>query len=70
MTDFRSNAEIRREKRNADICKMYLALRSEQPEVTRNRVLTVVAGRYGLTVPSIRNILVKAELYDRQSTGN
>lgn len=62
-TDLRTELQVRRSNRDADICKRYTTLRQEQPLVTRNRVLLTVAKEYGLVGMTIKGILRKHDAY-------
>ena len=62
-TDLRTDLQVKRSHRDADICKRYTALRAEQPLVTRNRVLLTVAKEYGLVGMTIKGILRKNGAY-------
>ena len=62
--DLRTDLQISRAKRDEEICKMYANLRSEQPLVTRNRVLLTVAKEFGLVGQTIKMILRKHDAYN------
>lgn len=62
--DLRTELQAQREKRDADICKMYATLRAQQPLVSRNRVLLAVAEEYGLVGMTVKLILRKNNAYN------
>ena len=62
--DFRTDFQKSNAVRNAAICERYTSIRRDQPLVSRNRVLCVVAKEYGLTGMSIKKILRKYDLYN------
>ncbi len=62
--DLRTELQAQRQKRDADIVKMYTALRQQQPLVSRNRVLLAVAEEYGLVGMTVKLILRKYNAYN------
>lgn len=62
--DLRTDSQIERQKRDAEICKMYSTLRAQQPLVSRNRVLVAVAKEYGLVGMTVKLILRKNNAYN------
>lgn len=51
-----------KKKHNA-ICNEFLALSNQYPDAAPHRIFDTIADRYGMTVPGIRNIVIKAGLY-------
>ena len=62
--DLRTELQAQRQKRDADIVKMYATLRAQQPLVSRNRVLLAVAKEYGLVGMTVKLILRKNNAYN------
>ena len=62
--DLRTDAQVKRDARDAAICKAYADLRSAQPLVSRNRVLWAVAKEYGLVGMTVKLILRKNNAYN------
>jgi hypothetical protein len=62
--DLRTEGQKMRERRDADIVRMYTSLREQQPLVSRNRVLLVVAKEYGLVGMTIKGILRRHNAYN------
>lgn len=61
--DIRTDTEKAREARHRAIRNDYLTMANEMPGTAPNRIFTVIASRYGMTVPGVRNILIKAGVY-------
>jgi 3-methyladenine DNA glycosylase Tag len=64
MKDLRTMKQKERDKRDAAICKAYSTLRRQQPLVSRNRVLAVVAEEYNVAGMTVKNILRKNDAYN------
>ena len=63
MIDVRTPAEKAREERHRAICNAYLAMSNQHPECRPHRLMGVLAGKYGMTVPGIRKVLEQNGLY-------
>ena len=61
--DVRTASERARDEKHRAVCEAFVGLSAERPELRPNRVMSVVAGRYGLTVPGVRGILIRHGLY-------
>ena len=64
----RTEGQKSRAERNAAICEAYRRLRTEQPLVTRNRVLEAVAQDFGLVSQTVKMILIRNGLYERNKS--
>lgn len=45
------------------ICNEYLKLRNEHPEAAPHRIFDTIADLHGMSIPGVRNIVIKAGLY-------
>lgn len=61
--DLRTPIERERDANHSRICDMYVELVGKFPKASPNRLFTVIAGRSNMSVPGIRNILIKNKLY-------
>lgn len=55
-------AKILKQKHDM-ICNEFLMLTNEHPEASPHRIFDTIADRHGMTVPGIRNIVIRAGLY-------
>jgi hypothetical protein len=58
-----NSAVVDRERRNKEICKMYLRLTKTYPKVAPSKIMSEIARRVDLTPQMILKILTKAEVY-------
>lgn len=56
-TKFMTPAELRRNERNSKICAEFKRLRLENPEVSKNRLISYISSKFGLTVMGVTKIL-------------
>lgn len=61
--DVRTQKEKEREKKHKDICDEYQKIRQQLPELKEGRIMLSLAIKFDMTVPGIRNILIKNKLY-------
>lgn len=61
--DIRTPIEKERDAEHARICDMYVELMAKLPKASPNRLFSVIAERFGKSVPGVRNILIKHNLY-------
>lgn len=61
--DTRTPYEKARDERNRHICNEFLTLSNQMPGTAAHRIFRVIAERTGMTIPGIRNIIIKAGLY-------
>jgi len=61
--DWRTPAEIERERKHDDICKGFVQLQMEHPDVSVYRLFTVIANQVGMTQMGVMRVLQKRKLY-------
>lgn len=61
--DIRTKTEKEREAKHRAICNDFLTMTNEMTGIAAHRIFTVIAQRYGMTTPGVRNIVIKAGLY-------
>lgn len=61
--DIRTKSERERDAKHKAICNDYLTLSNEMAGVAAHRIFHVIAERHGMTIPGVRNIIIKAGLY-------
>lgn len=61
--DLRTPIERERDAEHSRICDMYVELMAKFPKASPNRLFTVIAGRSNMSIPGVRNILIKHNLY-------
>lgn len=52
------------------ICKEYLLLTKEYPEASPHRIFDTIADRHEMTIPGVRNVVIKAGLYKAKRNSN
>lgn len=62
--DLRTDREKERDRKHSQIRNEYLAYANQMPGTSNNRILRFLAQKHGMTIPGIRNILIKAGLYN------
>lgn len=50
-------------KKHSAICNDFLALTNQFPDAAPHRIFDTIADHYGMTIPGVRNIVIKAGLY-------
>lgn len=65
-TDLRTQSEKARDEKYTAICDSYRELASEHPACKPHRLMAIVAGQYGMSVPGIRNVLETRGVYARK----
>lgn len=61
--DTRTATEKARDAKHAQICNQYLELANTMPGTAAHRLMGVIAQQNGMTIPGVRNILIKAGIY-------
>ena len=61
--DWRTPAEIERERKHDIICKGFVQLQTEHPGVSVYRLFTVIANQVGMTQMGVMRVLQKRKLY-------
>lgn len=61
--DLRTPREKERDQRHAAICNEFLTLTNQMPDAPTHRIFGLIADRHGMTIPGVRNIVIKAGLY-------
>lgn len=61
--DIRTKVEKEREAKHRAICNDFLTLTNEMAGVAAHRIFHVIADKYSMTIPGVRNIVIKAGLY-------
>ena len=61
--DWRTSAEIERERKHDAICKGFVQLQTEHPGVSVYRLFTVIANQVGMTQMGVMRVLQKRKLY-------
>ena len=61
--DIRTPIEKERDAEHTRICDMYVELMAKFPKASPNRLFSVIAERCNKSVPGVRNILIKRNLY-------
>jgi hypothetical protein len=61
--DWRTPAEIERERKHDAICKGFVQLQTEHPDVSVYRLFTVIANQVGMTQMGVMRVLQKRKLY-------
>lgn len=64
--DVRTPKEKEREKKHKEICSEYLQIERQLPELKASRIMLLLAIKFDMTVPGVRNILIKYNLYTRK----
>lgn len=50
-------------QKHAEICNEYLELSNRYPDAAPHRIFDTIADRHEMTIPGVRNIVIKAGLY-------
>lgn len=66
MLDLRTPIEKARDERNKNICEYFLKCSNEMPDCAPHRIFRLVAEKFCMTVPGIKNIVVANGLYQPQ----
>lgn len=61
--DLRTPKEKERDQRYATICNEFLELTNQMPDTATHRIFGLIADRHEMTIPGVRNIVIKAGLY-------
>lgn len=61
--DLRTPIEKERDAEHAIICNMYTELMAKYPRASHNRLFGVIAEARKMSVPGVRNVLIKHNLY-------
>lgn len=61
--DLRTAKEKERDQKHAAICNEFLTLKNQMPNAATHRIFGLIADRHGMTIPGVRNIVIKAGLY-------
>lgn len=61
--ELRTEKELVRDLRDAEICRVYKEMREAMPLATRNRILAYLAEKYDLVRMTIKVILKKNNCY-------
>lgn len=61
--DIRTPFEKARDEKHSKICADFLSLSDKIPECKPNRILSILAKKYSMTVPGVTNIVKKNGLY-------
>lgn len=61
--DLRTDKEKERDQKHSLIQNEYLAYANQMPGTPSHRIFGLLAKKHGMTIPGIRNILIKAGLY-------
>jgi len=67
-TDLRTPSEKARDERNESVVKRYRTLSADQPEAAPNRIFTVIANEFGMSVMGIKGIVSRAGLYQPKNS--
>lgn len=54
-----------RVNRDNHIIEDYTTLKRQNQLATRNALINAIANKYGVTNPTVRNVLIKAGLYNK-----
>lgn len=65
--DLRTPIEKERDQRHATIRNEYLTLTNQMPDTAAHRIFSLIADRYDMTIPGVRNIIIRAGLYTPKS---
>lgn len=68
MNTLMTASEVERAKKYSRICNRYLQLCNEFPKAKPHRIFDKIAREEDMTMPGIRNILVKNNLYTATTT--
>lgn len=63
MIDVRTPIEKARDERNKLICDNFLKYSNEMPTVAPHRIFRLIAEKVGMTVPGVKNVVVRNGLY-------
>lgn len=61
--DLRTPREKERDTKHSQICNEFLTLRNQMPGAAPHRIFGLIADRHEMTIPGVRNIVIKAGLY-------
>lgn len=61
--DLRTMSERLRDEKHKNICKRYEELKEQYPDVKPYRLIRLISIEVSMTVPGVRNILEKNNLY-------
>ena len=61
--DLRTPKEKERDQKHAAICNEFLTLTNQMPTAATHRLFGLIDERHKLTIPGVRNIVIKAGLY-------
>lgn len=62
VLDIRTPIEKERDARHSQICNDYVAYAHKFPNASPNRLFSIIAQQYNMSIPGVRNILVKNNL--------
>lgn len=58
-----TQTERKRQETHNRICRAYLDYSNKYPETAPHRIFLTIAEEFGMTIPGVRNIIIKAGLY-------
>lgn len=58
-TKFMTPTEVKRDERNSKICSEFKRLRSENPEVSKSRLIGYISSKFGLCTATVTRVLDK-----------
>jgi hypothetical protein len=61
--DLRTMSERLRDEKHKNVCKRYEELKEQYPDVKPYRLIRLISIEVSMTVPGVRNILEKNNLY-------
>lgn len=61
--DTRTAYEKARDAKHSQICNEYLEFINTNPGAAPHRIFRIIAERYGMTIPGVRNVVIKAGIY-------
>lgn len=65
MTNYTEQVKSMRVNRDNHIIEDYTTLKRQNQLATRNALINAIANKYGVTNPTVRNVLIKAGLYNK-----
>ena len=61
--DIRTPIEKERDARHSQICNAYVEYLAKFPNASPNRLFGIIANQYGMSIPGVRNVLIKHNLF-------
>lgn len=64
--DLRTMSERLRDEKHKNVCKRYEELKEQYPDVKPYRLIRLISIEVSMTVPGVRNILERNNIYNNQ----